>query len=252
MTYQMPQHRLPSYGRRDIPEARVPFTVSSGPPRPQQQPAEPPPEPSPAAKVFDALTAVNTALAEHRAASHDPRLTERAQRDKLAEFADGEHAKVLPVCAQAVDGLVAEKQAAYDDAVKNLVPEWDTAGELRAGRCWQRERAKLEALSSEGERVTAARTAIEKCDDRATLAVLVEELPAFLEAKGVDTSTWFPEVIAAKAPEVGAAKRALHNASQQATTLRQAARMLEAGIASGTPVVALDRLRPAIARYEQR
>lgn len=248
MAQHMPQHPLGSHGRLDsYTDGPTPMTITGS--STTAQPDQPPPQDTTAQQVFRGITSVNQRLAEHRAASFDPRLTEQAQREKLAEFATSEDAKALPAFAALADQLVAEKQAAYDEQFKSLTPVGDTAAELRAQRTWDRERSKLDALASEGERAAAVRSAIKNCDDPATLAVLIEESPSYLQAKGVETD-WLSEVIAEKVPALSQAKVTLDRATGCATALKQASRMLQGAIESGTPLVTLDKIAPAIERLD--
>jgi hypothetical protein len=213
------------------------------------QPDQPPRPDTVAQQVFRGITSVNQRLAEHRAASFGPRLTEQTQREKLAEFAASESANALPVFAALADQLVAEKQAAYDETFKSLTPVGDTAAELRAQRTWNREQSKLEALSSEGERAAAVRSTIENCSDPATLAVLIEVAPSYLQAKGIDTD-WLPAVVAQRIPELAQTKTTLESAAGCATVLKQAIRMLQRAIESGTPLDSLEKLATAIERLD--
>jgi hypothetical protein len=244
------QHPLPSCGRRDTyPEGPVPFTIVGSTNTPTAQPDQPPRPNTVARQIFDGITKVNAALAEHRAASLDPRLTEQAQREKLAEFGQSEYAKALPVYDTIADELVAQKKAVYDETFKSLTPRGDTAAELRAQRTWDRERAKLDALATEGERASTVRSAIEKCSDPATLAVLIEEAPAYLQAKGVDDS-WLPGVIAEKVPALAEAKTTLNRAQNTATALHQANRMMQTAIQKCSPLVSLGQIGKAIDRLD--
>jgi hypothetical protein len=242
------QHHLPSYGRRDtFTDGPAPFTIVGSTSTPQ--PDQPPRRDTVAQQVFRGITSVNAALAEHRATAMDPKLTEQAQREKLAEFGQSEYAKALPVYDNVVDEWVAQKQAKYDETFKALTPVGDTAAELRAQRTWDREKGKLDGLSTEGERSAAVRSAIEKCDDPATLAVLIEEGPAYLQAKGVDDS-WLPGVIAEKVPALAEAKTTLNRAQNVATALHQANRMEQTAIQKGSPLVSLSQIGKAIDRLD--
>lgn len=246
--HDMPYHPLPSHGRLDKPEDRrpVPFSLTTG--QPTQQQAQQKPD-TIAQQVFRGVRGVNAKLAQHRQDSFDPRLTEQAQREKLAEFKTSDDAKAVDVFDVLADQLVAEKQAAYDAQFKSLTPVTDTAAELRAQRTWDREKAKLDALASEGERIAVARKTIDNCSDPATLAVLIEELPSYLETKSVDAS-WLPAVVAQKIPALGEAKTTLDKAVNCRTAIHQANRMLRGAIATGSPLVSLDKILPAIERLD--
>ena len=138
------------------------------------------------------------------------------------------------------DQLVAEKQAAYDAQFKSLTPVTDTAAELRPQRTWDRE-GEARCTCLEGERAAVARKTIDNCSDPATLAVLIEELPSYLETKRVDAS-WVPAVVAQKIPALGEAKSTLDRATNCAVAIHQANRMLRGAIANGSPLTQLDSI----------
>jgi hypothetical protein len=85
-------------------------------------------------------------------------------------------------------------------------------------------------------------------NDPATLAVLVEEAP-YLKAQGVQTD-WFDKVVAQAVPSPAAQIERRDKASQVRVALRHAISMVRDGIASGSPPVTLESLRPAIERLD--
>jgi hypothetical protein len=126
--HEMGRHPLPSWGRVDqSADGPAPMTVESAK-QPMTSAQNQPPRPDTVAQqVFRGIVSVNAALAEHRQQSLDPKLTEQAQREKLAEFGQSEYAKALPVYDTIADELVAQKKAAYDETLKSLTPQGDTA-----------------------------------------------------------------------------------------------------------------------------
>jgi hypothetical protein len=232
----------------NAPESPMPMTIISSSQAGSTSSQPPTPE-TVSAQIFDGIVGVAEAFAQHRRDSMDPLLTPEGQQARLREFGNSEQAKALAQYETAADQLVAEKQAARDAQYKALTPQGDSAAELRAQRTWGREKSKLDTLSSEGEKANAVRSAIENCQDTATLATLIEELPDYLKTHGVDPS-WLPAVVAAKVPAFGASQGILDKAKQERDTLKHAALMVRRGIENGSAPTTLASLRPAAERFD--
>jgi hypothetical protein len=134
-------------------------------------------------------------------------LTPEGKRAAIAEFANSE-------AAQAVDTATAAVKAQRDYAAqqveaihKALVSQVDTAQEIRNGRAWQRARAKLDVAAKDGKLAAVAQKGIQRAE-RGERSVIVEMLPDYLEAQGVDAG-FVDTALAAAVPEYGAARDAL-------------------------------------------
>jgi len=103
-------------------------------------------------------------------------------------------------------------QADYQQQLAGLSQDGDVAQELRNSRTWERERRKLDAAQANPQAFAMARRAVEDAD-AATLSVLLQELPSYLESRGI-TSEWVNPVVTQKIPALDEAQRTVQRAQQ--------------------------------------
>ena len=115
---------------------------------------------------------------------------------------------------------------------KSLVTEGDTAAQIRASRRWESDRNLLDAR---GGSLEVGRQLLEDADD-AGLSVLLEQLPAYYAARGLDATPVIEATLSQKCPELAAADREARRTELNATVLKADAARLRNGIASGSRV----------------
>jgi hypothetical protein len=214
-------------------QSPAPMTVTSSTPAPP--PAAPAPEPTTVSKAFEAMSAAQQAHRAHMAQLQARKdLNAEGYAAQVAAFADSPEAKAVEAHEAAVIARRDQAAADYERTLKGLVPEGDTAQELRNTRAWERHR---NAISNAKSPVAAARVAIQNADD-AELGVLLQELPAHLGALGVPTD-WINQDVEQRAPELAATRAALDKAEQAVTVTRYDAGELRKGFAAGRPPVKL-------------
>jgi len=148
--------------------------------------------------------------------------SEDGQRAQVAAFQNTPAAKVVETAEQRVVDQTAQHQADYDRVLQGLAPKGDTAAELRAQRAWDRTQRTLDSTES-GAVVAAATRAIASAD-RETLGTLLQELPSYLDSKGLPTEAIEQAAVQA-VPELADAGRKLTKSKQSEAMLRAAANM---------------------------
>jgi len=157
-----------------------------------------------------------------------------ALQNAHAEFASSDDAQVIDTVERLVAENVAEKKRTRDEIRKSLVMRGDTAAEIRATRRWESDRGLLE---SHGGSLQVGRQLLEAADDT-ELSVLVEQLPKFYAARGIDATEVIEAAVAKKCPALAQADSDVRRAERNATVLNNDAAKLRAGIGSGC------RIRP--------
>jgi hypothetical protein len=144
-------------------------------------------------------------------------------QDHIAKFSDTSAAKAVDAAVTQVQVRADTAAALVDKIRKDLSPRGgDTESEIRATRYWNRAKALLD--SSKAGPVGAAQNLITSAD-RADLGVLLEELPAYLQARGTSTD-WIDEALAQAVPEYSSARAQLTQAQQGLTVVRRNAESL--------------------------
>jgi hypothetical protein len=143
-------------------------------------------------------------------------------KDQISKFADTAAAKAAFAGVAKVEALVGDAAAQVDKIRKQLSPDGDVAAELRAGRYWDRTRSLLDN-AKEGAFAKAQQLIANA--DRTELGTLLQELPAYLQARGV-TSDWIEAAVGRAVPEYALATERFHRAQQAQTVARSNAESL--------------------------
>jgi hypothetical protein len=151
---------------------------------------------------------------------------------QIAEFASTDAAAAVDMAVSQVRERVEEAAAQVDTLRRDLSPHSDTATELRATRYWDRTRRILDNLGS-GKLFGVAQDLISKAD-RAELSTLLQELPAYLQARG-QTNTWIDAAVAKVVPEYGRAREQLTKAEQALQITEFNAKALRHSFTQGRP-----------------
>lgn len=234
------------------PEERVPMTVASRrneTARVQQRPRAAETPVQLAFQAFDAAIAAQRDLNKEVAAEYNDgrgTLTEQGLRERKASIQSSPAATMVDAAEQTVASREAEARQRYEKLIEGYVQPGDSAQEQRNSRYAQRIQRELAAADSPGRKVAVATELLEKADP-AQRGVLVEELPSLFA--GSDTS-WIERKLEEVDPELGAATTELRLASQCNQMARYAAAKVRDGFRTGSPPVALDVLKPAVARLD--
>jgi hypothetical protein len=155
--------------------------------------------------VSQAFSAINKIRDVHRnyvdAVENNDGLDDMARQDAIAAFANSAEAQYLDSVQSAIHNRVTQARTDYQQHLDSLSPEGDTAQELRNNRAWERERRKLDATENGSLALSLAKNAIENADP-ATLGVLLQEVPSYLESRNVPTD-WVQPVVTQRIPELG-------------------------------------------------
>ncbi len=163
-----------------------------------------------------------------------PNLDERSKAQALESFAQTPAAKDVEVRVAAA-AMHRDALAAQADAERaNLRAPLDTAAQLDAQRQWERDRRLLEAQGNVGQVAATAANLVRKATPE-QLAVLAEELPSHLAAKG-QPSKWVTDAIAEAAPQLGQAREQVAAADRRLMKLRHNAKLTANAYAAHRPV----------------
>lgn len=189
--------------------------------------------------VEQAQTAIEhakTAWEKHVAATNEQKehYSPEGYRAQLAAFADTEAAK-------AVDRALTQVETRADNAAKDLAqiraalsPNGDTAAELRATRYWNRTKPLLDNAKNP---FTTAKELISAAS-REELGVLLQELPAYLQARGIPAE-WIDHHVATVVPEYGDSVRRHQRAQKALAIARHNAAVLRRTFTTGDPTAAV-------------
>lgn len=206
----------------------------------QRQPVQPQ-APTVVGAAYEAIANASKAFGETFVEVTGNRgLNEVGQRAALAAFAETPAARSIETAEQAVADREAQARAEFDAQRAALVQPGDSAEELRNQRYLDRTKAKWEAA---GSGATAAIRSDIASATPAQLGVLAEEVPAYLEAKGLPTD-WLSSQFEQAAPELAAAQRKLHHASQARAVIGVDAAKLRNAMQRGTPLPAAALVDP--------
>jgi hypothetical protein len=170
--------------------------------------------------LYEHVEAVVTAAqAGAQSARSNPLLSPEGKRDMMRSMdqRNGWSAALDSVAAE-LTGRVTAAEAARDKALTPKALAVDaTAAELRAARYWNRTRPLLDLEDNAAKLFPAVMQLVETVDD-ADLATVLEELPAYLQARGVDAGDLVTEALFRRVPAAAEHNRdALH-----AQTMRNA------------------------------
>jgi hypothetical protein len=155
---------------------------------------------------------------------------------QLREFAGTPAAKAVDEYEKRYDEQVGELAANVDNVRRSLTPELDTAGELRASRSWDRLRRSLDSVA-DGKVALTVKRAIETAGD-AERGVLLQELPSYVESRGVP-SDFIEETVTRVVPELATAQAELDKAKRKQAVIKYNASAVRKGIASGRPATTI-------------
>jgi hypothetical protein len=160
---------------------------------------------------------------------HQEHYTSEGYRAQIAKFADTDAAKAVDT---AIDSLQARADKAASDLTKIMVdlsPDGDTAAELRATRYWDRIKPLLD--NAKGGAVSRAQQLVSEAS-REQLGTLLQELPAYLEARNQPTS-WIETTVGQVVPEYARAVKRNRSAQQALTTAKYTASSLRRTFSEG-------------------
>lgn len=233
-------------------DAQAPMTVTVVPPATVSAPQSAPTQ-TLESQAFEDLTAIAHACnAHHDKVDRDAIDPLTGQIDSAkpafklahAEFADSEHARRIDTIERQIAERVAAKKRAREQIRKSLVKEGDTAAEIRASRKWEADRNLLEA---QGGSLETGRKLLEDADP-AELSVLLEQLPKYYAAQGIDASGVINAVLPQKCPALAEADADLRLAERRAAVVTTDAAGLRADIASGCKVRPESLVDPKVVR----
>ena len=234
-----------------MPTTEIPNGVSYSPPDYQRgyQPPLPQPEwrapdvDAPAVKVdgnpvqrtHAAVVHANNEFQKHLDTTQElsAHLTAEGYQARIAEFQNTSAARAVDTEFEAV---TAYRDAAADNVAKvkrDLSPAGDTATELRATRYRDRVLRQLDAKDS-GALFEAANGLLASAT-REQLGTLLEELPSYLQARGMTNIDWIDAAVAAVVPEYAAAHAELMRAEKAFVITRQNVGFVRQGFAKGRP-----------------
>lgn len=163
----------------------------------------------------------------------DQRYTEANIREHIAAFANTPAGKATEASLQAVQKMADDAQAAAVQARQNLMQPGDSAAELRNTRYWNRVERTLDNTKSGS--YTAAVDALIADASPDEIGVLMQELPSYLQTKGLHDTSWIDDLIGQKVPEYGAAQRRAVAAQQARTIAERNAKALRDRYSSAYP-----------------
>jgi hypothetical protein len=202
----MPEYQVLNGVGYSIPNEQRRYT-----PPPPPEPFRAPPVTAGAARVAGTVLEQATAALAHAAkerqkhiekmAQHRHLYTDDGYQAQIAQFANTDAAKSVDKAVDAVRARQAQAQAKLDKLL-NPSSVGDTAHELRNGRYWDRAKGILDGAKD--GKYAAASTLIKNAS-RDELAVLVEELPAYLTAHNQPTN-WIMHEVGQAIPEYPSAR----------------------------------------------
>jgi len=139
----------------------------------------------------------------------------------------------------ALESVTAHRDAAAAQVAKvkrDLSPNGDTAAELRANRYRDRVIRRLD-VKDPGQLFNAANEELAGAT-REELGTLLQELPSYLQSRGV-TTDWIDAAVAQVVPEFAAARAELKKAESAFLITRQNVGFVKQGFANGRPVTVL-------------
>lgn len=188
--------------------------------------------------VANANAAFARYLQDIRADEHH--YTPDGQRARVQAFQESPAFGGINDQVAAVDSHVAELERKRNAAQAALSPNLDTAGELRATRAWDRHKQGLDNADG-GKLAYQAQQAVlnARPDER---GVLLAELPAYLEARGVPAG-FISETAKAVAPDYASVEDELVAAKRAQTIVRHNAAAVTKAIEAGRPASVVVPLR---------
>jgi hypothetical protein len=157
-------------------------------------------------------------------------------RAEVGAFAETEAARSVDKAVEQVRQRRDQAQTQIDRIRRDLSPNGDTAAELRASRYWDRTRRILDNLDSAS--LYGAAQDLLSTADQAELGTLLQEIPAYLQARGQNTE-WIDTAVAQVVPEYSAARERLGKAEKALQITEYNAKALRKGFTEGRPPTVL-------------
>jgi hypothetical protein len=157
-------------------------------------------------------------------------LTPQGTENAIAAFANTPAAQAVDTAHEVMQQHAADAHANVDAIRKALTQPGDSAQELRNSRIWDRAKRVLDN-ADDGRVGTVAQRLISSAD-RPMLGVLHEELPAYLDSRGVD-SDWLPTAFEQSVPELAKASQDARQAQRHADVIAANTAALKRGFAGG-------------------
>lgn len=221
--HEMPQHRLPSFGRVDSHTGgSAPMTVT-GSSQQQSQPGHAPEPPTYTQQAYSQLLGVHQRHREYLAQADDDLTPE--QRARYAAAFDG--SSNLDVLEQAFDK---QEQAYATDYATSVAAQTANVDEAVALRIRDRLLYRLEHAD---QKQVAAQEIISNCPDT-ELGVALQEVPAYLESNNLGTD-FIAEVLKDRCPEIADKAARLRKAQQASAIGHQTAKQIREGIRNAAP-----------------
>ncbi|CAN5348930.1 hypothetical protein BH09ACT8_BH09ACT8_30890 [soil metagenome] len=181
----------------------------------------------PVAAADAAIKHADAAFADHVASTPaDGSLSPLGVKSYIGQFANSPAYKAVGEAVQKVTDAADAADANVDSVRAGLSTEGDAAAELRNTRYWNRTERSLDSVR-DGSQLSTAAQALVKDATPDELGVLLQELPSYLQSKGVP-SNWLEAATANVVPELAAAKadaalarKALDVTSYNASLLQQ-------------------------------
>lgn len=151
-------------------------------------------------------------------ASRSPKYTDDNIKDHVAAFANTDAAQAVERSLQELRTTLTNAEAVANTVRQDLEPKGDTATELRNTRYWTRASRRLDNVTDGGYLRTVQDLVNNASPDE--LGVLLQELPAYLEAKG-HASDYLDTLVQEVAPEYKRARRRA-DVARQALTIAEA------------------------------
>ena len=157
-------------------------------------------------------------------------------REQIANFAETDAARAVNTAVEQVRQRRDQAQTQSDKVRRELSPDGDTAAELRAARSWDRTQRLLD--NTKGEAVALAAQGLMASADRREFGVLLQELPAYLAARG-QNADWIDDAVSQLVPEYGSARVQLTKAQQACIIAERNAKSLRASFTQGRSATVL-------------
>ena len=185
-----------------------------------------------------AMTHAKTEFEKHinTVKRHRDHYSDEGLRAQIGNFTGTDAARAVNEKLEQVRQRRDEAQTHVDKVRRDLSPKGDTAAELRATRYWDRTLRILDNADP-GKLPETARNLLRK-SDRAEIGTLLQELPAYLQARG-QTNDWLDAAVAEAAPEFDSARKQLTKADQALQITQYNAKALLRGFSEGRPPTVL-------------
>lgn len=188
------------------------------------------------AQAHAAMENAQSAFTKHLDEIQRDRYSSKGLREQIANFVDTDAARAVDKAVEQVRQRRDQAQIEADEVRRNLSPSGDTPSELRATRYWNRTKGVLDTVDP-GQLLYTAQDLIAKAE-RAELGTLLQELPAYVQARG-QTTEWLDPAVAQVIPEYGSARAQLTKAQQACIIAEHNAKSLRTSFAQGRSATVL-------------